>query len=250
MITRQVAQRDSNVAGFAKSLKAFLHRELARLTKDLEGKEISAIDAARILGGLRQNLAQAGLGDVLVEIDSLYASELARLDETLSRVSRGVAVFTSADVSLVQTLATYDIEQIANEIDLSVDELRSYAVRQAMTGRKVELSEVIGTLSDRLERHSETIENTSLSGFYRALTVSKSEELGLDLFVYLGPEDEVTREFCAERVGKVYSREEIDRWDNGQGLDVWTYLGGYNCRHQLSPISLEDAERLYGYKAS
>jgi hypothetical protein len=34
--------------------------------------------------------------------------------------------------------------------------------------------------------------------------------------------------------------------DNGQGLDVLTSGGGYNCRHEFRPITLEFAKSL-GY---
>jgi len=250
MVRRQLAERDSSVESFSRALKAFLQTELKRLTREVEGREISAIDAARILGDLRENLAQAGLGDVLAEVERMYASELNHLDESLSRYGRGVAIFTGADVEVVQTLARYDIEQIADDIDITVDELRSYAVRQALSNQKVVLSDVIDDLSDRAARHSATIENTALSGYYRAITVGKADELGLDLFVYFGPDDDVTRPFCETRVNQVFTREEIDSWDNEQGLDVWIYGGGYNCRHQILPISLEDAQKLYGYQGS
>jgi len=40
------------------------------------------------------------------------------------------------------------------------------------------------------------------------------------------------RPFCRERVGKVYSIEEIRAMDNGQGLAVEYFCGGWNCRHR------------------
>lgn len=249
-VHEQVKRRDASIASFSQTLKRFLKSELTRLTRGVEGRDVRAIDAARILGGVRQELANAGLGDVLVEVENLYANELDRLEQSLSKYGRGVEVLTGADVELVEALATFDFEQLANEIDLTVDELRSVAMRKVMGAEEVDLSDDIEGVSDRASRYGETTLRTALAGMNRSMTLSKSEELGLELFVYLGPDDEVTRPFCEARVGKVWTRQEIDEWDNGQDLDAAIYCGGYNCRHQLSPISEEDAEKEYGYKAS
>jgi len=47
------------------------------------------------------------------------------------------------------------------------------------------------------------------------------------------------RPFCRERVGKVYSIEEIRAMDNGQGLAVEYFCGGWNCRHRWVAFSGE-----------
>jgi len=247
-VAEQVRRRDASIASFSGNLKQFLRSELSRLTKGIEGRDVRAIDAARILGGIRQNLADAGLGEVLIEVEALYANELDKLEQSLGKYGRGVEVMTGADVELVEALATFDFEQLSNEIDLTVDELRSIAMRKVMGSEDVDLSEDIDGLSDRASRYGETTLRTALAGMNRSMTLSKSEELGLELFVYLGPDDDITRPFCEARVGQVFTRQEIDEWDNGQGLDAAIYCGGYNCRHQLSPISEEDAKREYGYQ--
>jgi hypothetical protein len=63
-----------------------------------------------------------------------------------------------------------------------------------------------------------------------------------ELFVYVGPFDKKNREFCEERVGKVFSRTEIDAMDNGQLPDVFITGGGYNCRHTWKRVSILDDE--------
>lgn len=249
-ITNQDKARRDSVSSFSRQIKAFLDRELRRLIADVEGREVKAIDAARILGGIRSKLVEAGLGNILAEIEELYGKELLRLEESLARYGKGVTIFTSADVTVVQTLATFDIEQFANQIDVTVDEFRSVVMRQVLSGQPVDGAEIISKLSDRAESYGETNLNTALSGMYRSFTVSKSQELGLELYLYVGPDDDITRPFCEARVGKVYTLDEIKDWDNEQGLDPLIYCGGYNCRHQLSPISLEDAVNQYGYKSN
>lgn len=68
-------------------------------------------------------------------------------------------------------------------------------------------------------------------------------KLGLPAALYLGGEIAGTREFCSERQGNVYTREEIAGWIelqfNGKTPDYnpFTDRGGYNCRHHLHYIT-------------
>jgi hypothetical protein len=57
------------------------------------------------------------------------------------------------------------------------------------------------------------------------------------LYAYVGPVDGIIRPFCLEHVGKVYTKAEIDRLDNGQLPNPFLTGGGYNCRHLWAPIS-------------
>lgn len=57
------------------------------------------------------------------------------------------------------------------------------------------------------------------------------EELDPIGFVYLGPEDRITRDFCDVLIERWFTRDEIQRLDNNQLFDVFITRGGYNCRH-------------------
>ena len=115
-----------------------------------------------------------------------------------------------------------------------------------------------------------------------------SEAYKIEFFKYSGGKVEGTREFCLERYGKIFHQKEIAEWGNfertgdfklpkylfttskgvkiyWQGMNyntnaatVFSYLGGYECRHVLVPIAtryvpkseLERAERLGYYKVA
>lgn len=81
--------------------------------------------------------------------------------------------------------------------------------------------------------HDETL------GFARAAHELKARQLELDYYRYSGPDDQVTRPFCARLIGRVLSREEIDKLDNGQtGVgSAIVACGGYNCRHRWAAVS-------------
>lgn len=74
-----------------------------------------------------------------------------------------------------------------------------------------------------------------LNGFQYA------ERLQLNYAIYEGGLIETSRQFCKDRNGKVFSREEIMKWDlleaKPPNYDPITDLGGYGCRHYLTWIS-------------
>ena len=55
--------------------------------------------------------------------------------------------------------------------------------------------------------------------------------------MYVGVTDKNNRTFCRRHVGKVRTKTEWQRLDNGQVGNAWEYQGGYNCRHMLLLVS-------------
>lgn len=88
---------------------------------------------------------------------------------------------------------------------------------------------------------------TQLAEFDRAVTARTAEEAGAEFFAYMGPRDLITRPFCGVLVEHVLTREQVGRLDNAQTV-VSPIIsgGGYNCRHNWSPIDEVTAEVL-GY---
>jgi hypothetical protein len=72
------------------------------------------------------------------------------------------------------------------------------------------------------------------------------------VFVYVGPRDQKNRPFCRTWVGK--AAVDPRKLDNGQGLSVEDYCGGYNCRHSWAPtpipLALDEGYRIYDVNAS
>lgn len=72
------------------------------------------------------------------------------------------------------------------------------------------------------------------------------------VYAYGGPVDAITRDFCREHAtsvtNNVYTLDALNSFDNGprQPKPVSVYLGGYKCRHNLIPMT-EDEARRRGY---
>lgn len=104
------------------------------------------------------------------------------------------------------------------------------------------------TLRGLLKKYNATYANTAFAGFDRRIQTIKAEQYGLTKFLYSGSLIKDSRKFCADRAGKIFTKKEIDSWQNmkwpgkASGRDVWTFLGGFNCQHLLSPITDEYAK--------
>lgn len=86
---------------------------------------------------------------------------------------------------------------------------------------------------------------TQLAEFDRAVTAAAAEDADAELFAYLGPKDLITRPFCGVLVNHVLTIEQVGRLNNGQTV-VSPIIsgGGYNCRHNWSPLDEVTAEVL------
>lgn len=77
-----------------------------------------------------------------------------------------------------------------------------------------------------------------------------SQALDLNYAIYTGSEKKTTRAFCEQRVGNVYTREEIESWEDldwsgkKTGHNIILDRGGWNCGHQYAWVSYQLARRL------
>ncbi len=86
----------------------------------------------------------------------------------------------------------------------------------------------------------------------RALDNEFGKALGLNYAIYQGGEKTTSREFCLNRLGGVYNREEILQWNHTpatwsgrmENNDILIDLGGWNCGHKLGWITYELAKRM------
>ena len=101
-------------------------------------------------------------------------------------------------------------------------------------------------LDGKLKTYSGQIVTDSLFNFSRGLQEAVSQNLGLNWVQYVGGIIDTTRPFCAARVGKYYTKKEVEGWaklswsGKHQGTtpsSIFIYAGGYRCRHQIIYVS-------------
>ena len=130
-------------------------------------------------------------------------------------------------------------------------------LREAVKALK---TQVVGdvNLDGKLLSNVRTTAYTAQAVADRSYSASVNEDIGIEWFRYAGGEIETTRPFCDHRRGQIFHRKEIEAWGNGQnsggindirdgswagrieGTDsksIFTFVGGWNCRHNLMPVN-------------
>ncbi len=116
------------------------------------------------------------------------------------------------------------------------------------------IEDFLGTETDgRLVKYAKTYAIDAFAMFDRNFTQLVNQEYEVGYWEYAGNIIEGTREFCKLRVGKAFTTAEVESWaketwdgknPNTNTNSIFTYLGGYQCRHILIPISKERYEKL------
>lgn len=185
-----------------------------RLVRDLSGPD--ATTASHLRRSVRTALLRFGEGARAtgIEVDERSAGRAATAINTLhrSRLSQFHHLYRglSGAVDRAVTHAVGTGELPAELLVGVMDEVN----RIAPTARTLFETAIMDTAQIAVAAHSTTS----------------------DVFLYSGPIDDRCRPFCMQRVGKVYSRANIDRMDNGQLANTFLTRGGYNCRHQWRPV--------------
>jgi len=106
-----------------------------------------------------------------------------------------------------------------------------------------------------LETYIKQTTNDSLMVFNREYLQTISEDLGMKHYFYQGTIINDTRQFCQSRAGKAFTKAEVEKWASldwvgkmagTNSTTIFSYAGGYNCRHKLWPITEEQFNRIRG----
>jgi hypothetical protein len=114
-----------------------------------------------------------------------------------------------------------------------------------------------GTADGRILANIKTTATTAQAVADRSYSAAVNEELDIQWYEYLGGEIDTTRPFCRNREDGIYHKKEIEAWGDGKnsagindirdgtwagridGTDsksIFTFVGGWNCRHYLVPV--------------
>ena len=248
----QTAERRG--ARFAAELARVLRvaeRRLRPVLEDaLSGDRTATVRAARgvaLRAQIREALAAAGFDDLVREA-SIEAVEAMSAQVMESRLAQGVAKLVRPNAQRLAALAALGESNL-----LGVAEDAATALTRAVSFWSFSVTPadtMIETLAQGLDKslaEAQTLFDTQVSIYGRQVEAIGSERLPDDqAFLYTGPVDGKTRDWCLERVGKVYTRAEIEAMDNGQLPNPFLTGGGYNCRHSFLAVSSRELRDLVG----
>ena len=100
-----------------------------------------------------------------------------------------------------------------------------------------------------LNRYIKQVTNDSVMTFNAEYIQTIAEDLDVEYYLYSGTVIADSRPFCVSRAGRYFTTEQVKdwgdlgKWDgkntNTNRTTIFIYRGGYNCRHQLWPVSKE-----------
>lgn len=186
---------------------------------------------------LKNFLISEGLGDSIAYFEQSQLDIVQLTNEAMKAIDPN---FISGDINIIsstiqRTVASVFDDSVIPDLTKAIKNTVNSALVIGST--KAPLDALASEFLKSVGRNT-TQARLKIAEFGRSTQAINAESAGLDLFLYVGPKDGITRPFCRKLVGKVLSKSQINRLNNGQGAGpVLTTGGGYNCRHSWTPIS-------------
>ncbi len=240
--TKAISRASNRIATEADRLSAQFADQLSKVLRQLE-RDVNGWwnDQTRRptpanRAAIGKLVKQAGFHD-LAEAATAEPFEAITSRVLAARKAAGVAVDASetmaARLDKWRTWHQLDLLDEASVLTRGLGDVVMRSDRRAISRLPKELAQVL----DRAEARTQTLYDTAVSVFGRQVEAEQAGDDPSTSFVFMGPVDAKTRDFCLEHVGKVYTHEEIDDLDNGQLDNVFLTGGGWNCRHVWQEIS-------------
>lgn len=239
-------------ANFARLLANVLRaadRALRPVLQDaIAGDRTATIRAARgviLRSDIRQALRDAGFDD-LARTASEAAVEAMAVEVMKTRTAQGVAKMVKPSQQRIAALAALgEANLLGTAEDITTALVQAVSVWAFTVTDPNRILEVLADVTDTEFTKVQTLFDTQTSIYGRQIEAVATENLGPNqAFLYTGPVDGRTRDWCLDRVGKVYTRAEIERMDNGQLPNPFLTGGGYNCRHSFLAVASDELTAL------
>lgn len=242
---KQILQSVKDSIDAQGSLERKFRRGLRTVKKqitDSVGEILETQGPARLSNMSREDLSDwligQGLGDLVFDFTDSQQDILASVEKMISATVLGFEIDSIQGVA--STVAGNTVADLFEGIIIP-DTMRP--IRDAVEGAKLTpdpapvLSQLEISLKSSTGRQL-TEARTRLTGYGREMTMFASDAAELEHFLYTGPgPDGIIRGFCKALLNKTFTKKQMNSLNNRQIGSVYQYGGGYNCRHQISPVS-------------
>jgi hypothetical protein len=263
--TRVVRMED----GWLTKIEATHRARLKEAVTDLERSIIDQFRSLKTLAGgklatARENLASAQQVHMklVAEIERTYGVVYRSIVKDFARVERLVQKSFGA-LGEAGALVDFNRQMLEGLKNAAQSQFAEYGQKvQEAVARAMYKNIVAGAPIAKLEatikrmlsgekdargkpmaEHAAQMASDAVRQYHQEVTLAKAEVAGLDHFLYYGNTMKTTRDFCRVRAGKVYSKAEIESWNDlewdGKSGPPLTDRGGYNCRHMWRPVRKE-----------
>jgi len=253
-LSKQANEQTGAIAELTKArveqLKAEITAERAfeRALKTARGEIIEALENALTVidptnlssmtnDQLTDLILQAGLGnaiDVFIEQQDLISASIKVTLEAVDPAFKFDSILPQIDALQIQSS-----NAVFDEIIIPIYQK---AIRESLRDLTIEVpvQSALSNLQTRMKKSEGsalTEVKTKLSQYGRSINAVASKAAGIKNYLYTGPRDGITRNFCKALINLVVNDQQMKQLNNNQGLNVITSGGGYNCRHSWSPVT-------------
>lgn len=235
------------LASVTDTLSAVFARELARVLQLTERHLRPILERERLGDRTAKSIARKALPlrtELRTALTKAGYDALVR-EASISAVERMAGAFRSRGMSLgritparLHALASLLEADLMGLGDSAAHSAWRAGVQAIYTERPVD--EILAQLARQLDKsfaQAQTIYDTQVSITGRQIQAILTEGEEDQAYLYVGPVDARTREWCLDHVGYVYSRDAIEQLDNGQLPNALLTGGGYSCRHTFLAVS-------------
>jgi len=226
---------------YKKDMEKIQTKLLKKIEKVLGG--LTVLDDAGLATAFKQinfvdELNALGFPALLAKVKGSYDKNAIKSFDLLKATQRTRQVATA--VQAVEILSILDLTTISAGVTRYANELKTAMFRGLLTGQGAAsimegLTETYGVGRALSSKQQVALLNDSFARFTRTTTAKLFEDVPEQKFEYIGPDDEVTRDVCAETLalqGEGLTADEIESITPVSFADG----GGFNCRHEWIPV--------------
>lgn len=261
-IRKAFREADKSLAGTQERFKADIARIFDGFTRQLRRylktpDFVSPSDARRLTAAIKVRadildmLQSAGFDQFVADYQEMFpiiAREALQQFAVFDAPVTMSGVSTKALDALIEQQTFLMRNLVNNQV---VEPLMQHLFSSIVADTSIEtLISNVSLVADNLStKQVETLVSDSFAQFNRITTRLRADELGFDLYVWLGPQDEATSEQCQALfdeapygVAGVWKKDDIsaDMVDGLQG-DPFIMGGHWNCRHEFRPLDTQTA---------
>ncbi len=241
---------DREMARFKRELEARMEKLLHELRALLDDADTD--EHGRIVGGRKAAIVAKVLDKLTKDYERIFKTTLTGY----RKIARGLlgsvsdaleeqgisAALTTTSAAFLKAQAGDTLDRLTEVKGIRLKALRAVILDTFGTTRHPDaaLARLAETLKGTLSQAA-TVVDTHTMALDRTLVTQQSQDSGFEWFVFSGPVDTLTREWCANRVGKLFHASELDEKDNDTGPNPPSaFGGGYHCRHRWDAVDSAD----------
>jgi hypothetical protein len=244
---------DAQVSRFVDRINRSIDAAAEALAGRIDFEQGQLEQSLAVLDQFNELLEERGFSTNFDEIEDLYSSQIQAVRDAMQQEGLTDPI-TQVSAETLDRLARPGIEIVQSKLTEQVFDVQQAMIDNILTGQRPDLDAIRENIGARAAANVSTELDTNLAAFNQNLAIQSAIETGgrNPRFLYVGPDDERTRDFCdsilagessfwsngrvPDRQQPIYTLREIGLLDNDQGLSTISFRGGYNCRHVWVPL--------------